>query len=261
MYPLQHKFALVGGASQGLGAACAHALANAGATVIVFARNEEKLKQVVKNLPRPLQQEHGYLIIDTNHLAASKKSVIQLLEIIKTIHVLVNNTGGPSAGPLYATSVDDLKNAFEAHLLHAHQLVQLLLPGMRAANFGRIINVLSVSIKEPIDDLGISNTIRAGMANWAKTLSKELGPWGITVNNVLPGFTNTERLDYLFTNRAAKAGVTKEEIRKNIENSIPVQRLGEPEEFAAAVCFLASPAAGFINGINLPVDGGQLRSL
>jgi len=261
MYSLQNKFALVGGASQGLGAASAHALANAGATVIVFARNEEKLKQVVKNLPKPLQQEHGYLIIDTNHLAASKKSVIQLLEIIKTIHVLVNNTGGPAAGPLHETSTDDLKNAFESHLLHAHQLVQLLLPGMRAANFGRIINILSVSIKEPIDDLGISNTIRAGMANWAKTLSKELGPWGITVNNVLPGFTNTERLDYLFSNRAAKAGVTKEEIRKNIENSIPVKRLGEPAEFAAAVCFLASPAAGFINGINLPVDGGQLRSL
>jgi len=261
MYSLQNKIALVGGASQGLGAACARALAAAGATVIVFARTEEKLKQVVENLPIPLQQEHAYLIIDTNNLIDSKKSVQELLSQIKTIHVLVNNTGGPAAGPLYETSTDDLKNAFESHLLHAHQLVQLLLPGMRAANYGRIINVLSVSIKEPIDDLGISNTIRAGMANWSKTLSRELGPWGITVNNVLPGFTNTERLDYLFTNRAVKTGLSKEEIRKNIENSIPIKRLGEPEEFAAAVCFLASPAAGFINGINLPVDGGQLRSL
>jgi len=261
MYSLQNKIALVGGASQGLGAACARALAAAGATVIVFARTEEKLKQVVENLPIPLQQEHAYLIIDTNNLIDSKKSVQELLSQIKTIHVLVNNTGGPAAGPLYETSTDDLKNAFESHLLHAHQLVQLLLPGMRAANYGRIINVLSVSIKEPIDDLGISNTIRAGMANWSKTLSRELGPWGITVNNVLPGFTNTERLDYLFTNRAVKTGLSKKEIRKNIENSIPIKRLGEPEEFAAAVCFLASPAAGFINGINLPVDGGQLRSL
>lgn len=261
MYSLQNKIALVGGASQGLGAACARALAAAGATVIVFARTEEKLNQVVENLPIPLLQEHAYLIIDTNNLIDSKKSVQELLSQIKTIHVLVNNTGGPAAGPLYETSTDDLKNAFESHLLHAHQLVQLLLPGMRAANYGRIINVLSVSIKEPIDDLGISNTIRAGMANWSKTLSRELGPWGITVNNVLPGFTNTERLDYLFTNRAVKTGLSKEEIRKNIENSIPIKRLGEPEEFAAAVCFLASPAAGFINGINLPVDGGQLRSL
>jgi 3-oxoacyl-[acyl-carrier protein] reductase len=192
---------------------------------------------------------------------ASKKIITQLLEQIKTIHILVNNTGGPATGPLYATSTDDLSDAFTSHLLHAHQLVQLILPGMRTENFGRIINVLSVSIKEPIDDLGISNTIRAGMANWAKTLSRELGPWGITMNNVLPGFTNTERLDYLFTNRAEKAGLTKEEIRKNIENNIPIKRLGEPEEFAAAVCFLASPAASFINGINLPVDGGQLRSL
>ena len=132
---------------------------------------------------------------------------------------------------------------------------------MRAANFGRIVNILSVSIKEPIDDLGISNTIRAGMANWAKTLSRELGQWGITVNNVLPGFTKTERLKYLFSNRAEKAGVSIEAISKNIENSIPIKRLGEPEELAAAVCFLCSAEAGFINGINLPVDGGQLRSL
>ncbi len=261
MYSLQNKIALIGGASQGLGAACAKALAAAGATVIVYARTEEKLKKVVKSLPAPLQQEHSYLIIDTTNLMESKKAIKQLIEKIKTVHILVNNTGGPNAGLLYDTSVEDLKASFESHLLHAHQLVQLLLPGMREAKFGRIINLLSVSIKEPIDDLGISNTIRAGMANWAKTLSRELGPWGITVNNVLPGFTNTERLNYLFSNRAAKAGVTKEEITKGVENSIPVKRLGEPEELAAAVCFLCSNEASFINGINLPIDGGQIRSL
>ena len=261
MYPLQNKIALVGGASQGLGAACASALAEAGATVIVFARSEEKLKTVVKSLSTPLQQEHSYLIIDTSNLMESKKVIQDFVKKIKTVHLLVNNTGGPAAGLLYETSIEDLKASFESHLLHAHQLVQLLLPGMRAAKFGRIINLLSVSIKEPIDDLGISNTIRAGMANWAKTLSRELGPMGITVNNVLPGFTNTERLSYLFTNRATKAGVTKEEITKGVENSIPVKRLGEPKELAAAVCFLCSGEAGFINGINLPVDGGQIRSL
>ncbi len=261
MYPLQNKIALVGGASQGLGAACAHALAAAGATVIVFARTEEKLKSVVNALPTPLQQEHSYLIIDTANLIVSKKTFQKFIEKIKTVHILVNNTGGPAAGLLYETSIEDLKASFESHLLHAHQLVQLLLPGMREAKFGRIINLLSVSIKEPIDDLGISNTIRAGMANWAKTLSRELGPMGITVNNVLPGFTNTERLSYLFTNRATKAGVTKEEITKGVENSIPVKRLGEPKELAAAVCFLCSEEANFINGINLPVDGGQIRSL
>jgi 3-oxoacyl-[acyl-carrier protein] reductase len=261
MYPLQNKIALVGGASQGLGAACAHALAAAGATVIVFARTEEKLKNIVNALPTPLQQEHSYLIIDTANLIVSKKTFQEFIEKIKTVHILINNTGGPAAGLLYETSIEDLKASFESHLLHAHQLVQLLLPGMREAKFGRIINLLSVSIKEPIDDLGISNTIRAGMANWAKTLSRELGPMGITVNNVLPGFTNTERLSYLFTNRATKAGVTKEEITKGVENSIPVKRLGEPKELAAAVCFLCSEEANFINGINLPVDGGQIRSL
>ena len=261
MYPLQNKIALIGGASQGLGAACAKALATAGATVIVFARTEEKLKKVVNTLPTPLQQEHSYLIIDTSNLIDSKKAIQQLIEKIKTVHIIINNTGGPAAGLLYETSVEDLKASFESHLLHAHQLVQLLLPGMREAKFGRIINLLSVSIKEPIDDLGISNTIRAGMANWAKTLSRELGPWGITVNNVLPGFTNTERLNYLFSNRAEKAGVTIEDITKGVENSIPVKRLGEPEELAAAVCFLCSNEASFINGINLPIDGGQIRSL
>jgi 3-oxoacyl-[acyl-carrier protein] reductase len=261
MYSLQNKVALVGGASQGLGAASAHALAAAGATVIVFARTEEKLKAVVKSLPTPLAQTHQYLLIDTTNLSASKKTFTQWVEKIKTVHILVNNTGGPAAGLLHETSIEDLKASFESHLLHAHQLVQLLLPGMREAKFGRIINLLSVSIKEPIDDLGISNTIRAAMANWAKTLSRELGPWGITVNNVLPGFTNTERLDYLFSNRASKLGVSKEEITKGVENSIPVKRLGEPKELAAAVCFLCSVEANFINGINLPVDGGQIRSL
>ncbi len=261
MYPLQNKIALIGGASQGLGAACAHALAAAGATVVVFARTEEKLKKVVNSLPTPLHQEHSYLIIDTTNLIESKKAIQQFIEKIKTVHILINNTGGPAAGLLYETSVADLSTSFESHLLHAHQLVQLLLPGMREAKFGRIINLLSVSIKEPIDDLGISNTIRAGMANWAKTLSRELGPFGITVNNVLPGFTNTERLNYLFTNRAEKAGVTKEAIIKGVENSIPVKRLGEPEELAAAVCFLCGSESNFINGINLPIDGGQIRSL
>jgi len=261
MYPLEDKIALVGGASQGLGAACAKALAAAGATVIVFARTEMKLINVVNALPTPLNQEHSYLMVDTNNLSASKKVFQALIDKIKVVHIIVNNTGGPAAGLLYETSIDALKASFESHLLHAHQLVQLLLPGMSAAKFGRIINILSISIKEPIDDLGISNTIRAGMANWAKTLSRELGPWGITVNNVLPGFTNTERLNYLFTNRAEKAGVTLEEVTKGIENSIPVKRLGMPEELAAAVCFLCSKEANFINGINLPIDGGQLRSL
>ena len=261
MNSLQNKVALVGGASQGLGAACAHALAEAGATVIVYARTEEKLKNIVKSLPTQYHQEHSYVLIDTNNLAASKKTIIQLLEKVKTIHLVINNTGGPAAGLMYETSIEALQVSFDAHLLHAHQLVQLLLPGMREANFGRIINLLSISVKEPIDDLGVSNTIRAGVANWAKTLSRELGQWGITVNNVLTGFTKTERLDYLFKNRAEKAGVSKEEILKNIDNSLPVKRLGEPAEIAAAVCFLCSDAAGFINGINLPIDGGQARSL
>ena len=172
------------------------------------------------NVHHPKKEEIVVVVFSKKNAYLDYKIITQFLEKNKTVHLLVNNTGGPAAGPLFETSINDLKLAFESHVLHAHQMVQLILPGMRAANFGRIVNILSVSIKEPIDDLGISNTIRAGMANWAKTLSRELGQWGITVNNVLPGFTKTERLKYLFSTRAEKAGVSIEAISKNIENEM-----------------------------------------
>lgn len=258
---LTNKTALVCGASQGLGAAVAAELALLGAHVVLLARNEEKLKQVMQSLDISLRQQHSYVVADTAvpaHLAAQIESALTRTGII---HILVNNTGGPPAGPLLNTRIEELESAFRSQLSAAHTLVQLLVPGMKEAGYGRIVNITSTSVKQPIGGLGISNTVRAAVANWAKTLANELGRFGITVNNVLPGSTRTDRLDYLFGKQAAVANTTTETIMQQAVAQIPAGRLGEPEELAAAVAFLCAPAAAYINGINLPVDGGKLSGL
>lgn len=258
---LTNKTALVCGASQGLGAAVAHELAMLGAHVWLLARNEENLKAVKQSLDISLGQQHGYFVADSGDPEQIKQLITDFLSKGKSIDILVNNTGGPAAGPLLNTSLEDMQKGVTAHLLTAHTLAQLVVPGMKANKFGRIINILSTAVKQPINGLGISNTVRAGVANWAKTLANEIGQYGITVNNVLPGYTKTDRLDYLFGKQASDAGTTVDAIVEKTISMIPAGRLGEPEEFAAAVAFLCSPAAGYINGINLPVDGGRVGSL
>lgn len=258
---LNGKRALVGGASQGLGAAVATELAALGATVTVMARNEEKLQAVVAGLPNPAGQVHGYVTADTAQPYQVKEKIEVLLAENGPVHILVNNTGGPASGPLIATEAAALETAFRSQLITAHLLVQTLLEGMKAAGYGRIVNITSTSVKEPIKNLGISNTVRAAVSNWAKTLAAELGGWGITVNNVLPGHTRTARLDYLYGQQAAASGTSVEEIVQRNIAQVPAGRLGEPQELAAAVAFLCSPAAAYINGVNLPVDGGRLGTL
>jgi 3-oxoacyl-[acyl-carrier protein] reductase len=254
------RTALVCGGSQGLGAAVAKELALLGANVLLLARRELALQLMVAELDISNGQNHQYIVADTADPILLLQKV-QLLLKEKPIEILVNNTGGPPAGPLLDTSVEALETAFSAHLSVSHLLTQALVPGMKTAGFGRIINILSTSVKQPIDGLGISNTVRSAMANWAKTMSIELGGFGITVNNVLPGYTNTDRLKYLFSKQAEIAGTTAEAILKKTIQLIPAGRLGEPNEFGAAVAFLCSPAAAYINGINLPVDGGRLSVL
>ncbi len=258
---LTGKTALVCGASQGLGAAVAHELALMGANVYLLARNEENMKAVLYSLDTTLQQQHGYFVADTNHPSSVTALISEFLLKGHVIDILVNNSGGPAAGPLLNTAAGDLEESFRSHLVSAHMLVQLVVPGMQAKGFGRIINIVSTAVKQPINGLGISNTVRAAVANWSKTLANEIGKYGITVNNVLPGFTKTSRLDYLFDKQASDAGISVEEIVGKTVAAIPAGRLGEPEEFAAAVAFLCSPAAAYINGINLPVDGGRTGSL
>ena len=257
---LTGKTAVVCGSTQGLGYASAVELALLGCNVVLMARNEDKLKDAVKSLYINGKQLHSYMVADFNDSEAVKKSINQFTSI-NTVHILINNTGGPAGGTALAAETAAFLSAFNNHLINNHNLMQAVVPGMKTAGFGRIVNIISTSVKIPLAGLGVSNTIRGAVASWAKTLATELGPFGITVNNVLPGFTKTSRADYVIAKNAADSGKTETEILKQIENDIPAKRIGRPEEFGAAVAFLCSPAAAYINGINLPVDGGRLGCL
>lgn len=257
---LTKKNALVCGSTQGIGKASAIALAELGANVTLVARNEEKLKEVVAELPNKYQN-HGYIVADFRNPKQLGEKVAERLTTLGTYHILVNNTGGPSAGPVFSADVEAFENAFTQHLKCNHTLAQTLVPAMKEADFGRIINIISTSVKQPLDGLGVSNTIRGAVANWSKTLANELAEFGITVNNVLPGATATERLSEIIKNKAAKSGKSAEDISRAMKNSIPAKRFAQPGEIANAVAFLASEAAAYINGINVPVDGGRTKSL
>jgi 3-oxoacyl-[acyl-carrier protein] reductase len=254
---LKGRRALVCGSTQGIGKACAVELAALGAECVLLARNEEELKKVAAELPRAAGQKHSWLMADFSQPEMVAKAAAGAGEI----HILVNNTGGPKGGPAVGASPDEYLAAFKMHVVCGQMLVQAVVPSMKAAKYGRIVNIISTSVKAPIPDLGVSNTIRAAVANWAKTLAGELGAFGITVNNVLPGFTDTARLSQIFKNKAEKTGKTVEQVRDEAVAVIPAKRLGKPEEIAAAVAFLCTPAAAYINGINVPVDGGRTQGL
>ncbi|GEO07506.1 SDR family oxidoreductase [Segetibacter aerophilus] len=258
---LMNKTALVCGASQGLGLACAVELASLGVSVIVASRSDDKLRAVVKQLDTSKGQRHQFLILDLALPEEVKKTVSAFLSKGNVIHILVNNAGGPPSAAMIDTDPQELEKAFRTHVISSHVLAQLVVPGMVKEGFGRIVNIVSTSVKQPINGLGISNLVRAAVANWAKTLANEIAGFGITVNNVLPGYTNTDRLNYLFSKQASDQGVTKNDILERTIASIPTKRVGEPAEFGAAVAFLCSPAAAYINGINLPVDGGRTGCL
>ncbi|HAA19812.1 MAG TPA: short-chain dehydrogenase [Cytophagales bacterium] len=253
--------AWVCGSTQGIGRACAHELALLGASITLIARNEEKLALVRDELPRALDQEHTYLVADFDDLNALRSVIGSELEANRAGDILINNTGGPKGGAAHLAEPEEYSQAFNRHVLANQTLVQALLPHMREGRFGRVINIISTSVKAPIPNLGVSNTIRGAVANWAKTLATEVAPFGITVNNVLPGFTETARLDAIIANRAKQQATSIELIAQSMRKSVPAQRFAKAEEVAAAVAFLASPAAAYINGINLPVDGGRLPTL
>ena len=258
---LSGKTAIVCGSTQGLGWASAAELAQLGANIVLVARNEEKLKEGVNRLSNNSSQQHRYLVADFEDTMAVSAAIHQYVDGGSVAHILVNNTGGPAGGPALQAKPEEFLKAFNNHLINNHILTTAVVPGMKAAGFGRIINIISTSVKQPIVGLGVSNTIRAAVANWAKTLAGELAPYGITVNNVLPGFTKTVRADYIIEKRVKDSGKSAEEIMADLVKEIPAGRIGQPEEFGAAVAFLASPAAAYINGINLPVDGGRLSCL
>lgn len=259
---LLHKNAIVCGSSAGIGKATAMALATLGANITLVARNEEKLKKVIQELPITGDQHHDYWVADFSQPSELKKIVESALVVSKkNYHILINNTGGPAAGPAIDASTDEFIAAFASHLLCNHILVQALVEGMKKEKYGRIVNVISTSVKIPLQGLGVSNTIRGAVANWSKTLATELASFGITVNNVLPGATATERLDTIIQNKSTKAAKSTAEMTIEMQHEIPMKRFGMPEEIAHAIAFLVSPAASYITGINLPVDGGRTGSL
>lgn len=258
---LSNKKALVCGASQGIGEATAHALAAQGAEVILLARTRVKLETLKAQLPTPKNQSHQILALDLNNIDLLKESLSQILLEKGPISLVINNAGGPKSGPLLEATDNDFIQAFQSHILSSSAIAQLVVPGMKAQKFGRFVNIISTSVKVPIANLGVSNTIRNAMAGWSKSLANELAPFGITVNNVLPGYTETPRLEALAEAAALRLNKTAHDIKTLWKAATPAGRFATPQELADAICFLASPSAGFITGINLPVDGGRTPCL
>ena len=255
---LKNKNAIVCGSTQGIGEASAVELAKLGANITLVARNHRKLLDVLEYLDNSHGQTHSFIAIDFRDPMKLKEE----LKLLKSnYHILVNNTGGPAAGAITEAKIDSFEDAFRMHVINNQILVQKVSEGMKKEGYGRIVNIISTSVKAPIPGLGVSNTIRAAVANWAKTLSIELGPDGITVNNILPGFTNTNRLKKIISKKAEIKGLKEQKIKLEMQSQVPAGRFGDPLEVANAVAFLCTPAASYINGINLPVDGGRTQSL
>ncbi|MCS6967412.1 MAG: SDR family oxidoreductase [Cytophagales bacterium] len=258
---LHHKRAVVCGSTQGIGKAIAIGLAHLGATVTLFARNEEALRATLAELPCPHHQPHDFLCADFAHPEQVQTVIHQWVALHGGAHILINNTGGPPGGQAIDAAPKEYLDAFSKHLICNQILAQALIPFMKQHHYGRIVNVISTSVREPIPGLGVSNTIRGAVASWAKTLSFELAPLGITVNNILPGYTKTARLASLIKARAEKQGKTEEEITHALLAEVPAGRFAEPEEIAHAAVFLCTPAAAYITGVSIPVDGGKIRAL
>jgi 3-oxoacyl-[acyl-carrier protein] reductase len=258
---LTGKHALVCGSSQGIGLASAVELASLGADMTLLARRAEKLEELAGQLPRThYAQQHGWIAVDAVDTAALRAKVDALVAE-RVVHVLVNNSGGPPPGTVRGADESAFLAAYRAHLLANQTLAEAVIPGMIAAGYGRIVNIISTSVKEPIPGIGVSNVTRGAVASWAKTLARELAPHGITVNNVLPGSTRTPRIEQIIAARAMKTGDSEDSLASEMEAEVPMGRFADPSEIAAAVAFLASPAASYITGINVPVDGGRTRSL
>jgi 3-oxoacyl-[acyl-carrier protein] reductase len=257
---LSGRHALVCGASEGIGRATAEELAGLGATVTVLSRRESVLREVVSGLVGGADRGHAVAVADSSDTAGLARAAAAVVAR-SPVHILVNNTGGPPGGPLHAADLQAFEDGFRRHVIANQVLLQAVLPGMREAGWGRIINVISTSVREPIPGLGVSNTIRGAVASWAKTLAGELAAEGITVNNVLPGFTETGRIRQIVRDRAAREGRSEAEVREAMQAQVPAGRFADPNETGGVIAFLCSPAAAYVNGVSLAVDGGRTRSI
>lgn len=257
---LEGKCAVVCGSTQGIGLAIAEELALLGANCILFSRNEQSLKEAIEKLDISNRQLHEYRVADFSKPDQVREQIDELVSAT-TVHILINNTGGPPAGPIFDAKEEEFLAAFKQHLICNHILAQAVVPGMKEAKYGRIINIISTSVKIPLRNLGVSNTIRGAVASWAKTMSNELGQFNITVNNILPGYTTTGRLESLMEKNAEKRKTNKEVIEKEMIEDIPMKRFADAGEIAAVAAFIASPAASYVNGVSIPVDGGRTGSI
>jgi 3-oxoacyl-[acyl-carrier protein] reductase len=257
---LSGKYAVICGSSQGIGLAAAKELALGGANCILMARNAVALQSAVDQLPKQGDQQHRWVAADFTDPGNVEEGIKKIVGEWR-IEILVNNTGGPKAGPILEASTDEFERAFKQHLICNQILVKAVIPGMREAGYGRIINIISTSVKTPLPNLGVSNTIRLAVASWAKTLANEIAQYNITVNNILPGLTETQRLDELVKHTAASVNRESVLVENQLKESIPMKRFGKPEEIANMIAFLASPAASYVNGVNIAVDGGRTPAL
>ena len=257
---LEGKYAVICGSTQGIGLAIAEELALFGANCTLLARNEQSLKEALQLLDISLRQQHSYLVADFSKPNEVKR-IIESHVAIQAVHILINNTGGPPGGPIIEATEETFLDTFNQHLICNHILVKAVVSSMKKERYGRIVNIISTSVKIPLKNLGVSNTIRGAVASWAKTMANELGEFNITVNNVLPGFTNTQRLSRLIDNIAKKGNVVVDVVAKNMIEEVPMKRFGEASEIAAVAAFLASPAASYVNGVSIPVDGGRTGSI
>tara|TARA_B100000768_G_scaffold179199_1_gene196414 strand:- start:3506 stop:4291 length:786 start_codon:yes stop_codon:yes gene_type:complete len=257
---LKSKKALVGGSSKGLGNAVAYQLAMSGASVTLVSSNEERLIKTVDDLRNKTEINHDYLVVDYNNFEEYQKIIKEYLDT-NPIDILINNTQGPKGGDVMNVSIDDYQKSFDLLFKSVVFTTMLALENMKKNKWGRIINMASVSVKEPLSYLAMSNTIRAAVTTWAKTLSNDLGPFNITVNNILTGYFNTERINELNSDKAKKLNIDVEEVYNAMKELIPLKRIGEPKEFAYLLTFLASENSAYINGANIPIDGGLIKSL
>lgn len=257
---LNGKTAVVCGSSQGIGKAIAIELANHGASCILVSRNGSGLQAVLSGLKKDDGQLHAFRIADFND-PASLNTAIDSIVASTQVDILINNTGGPAAGSIASAAPEAFESAFRQHLICNHILTQAVLPSMKAKGWGRIINIISTSVRIPLDHLGVSNTIRAAVASWGKTMSNEVAQYGITVNSLLPGFIATSRLDAVAASFAERQQISKQEMEQRMRESVPAKRFGDPAEIAAVAAFLASPAASYVNGVTIPVDGGRTGTI
>jgi 3-oxoacyl-[acyl-carrier protein] reductase len=257
---LKEKNAVVCGSTQGIGLAIAKELALLGADCTLIARNEETLKKVIRDLDTSMGQQHGFLVADFSK-PHDLGTIIEEHVKHRAVHILINNTGGPPAGMIMDAKEEDFLKAFNQHVICNHILTKAVVPSMKKEGYGRIINIISTTVRIPLKNLGVSNTIRGAVASWAKTMANELGQFKITVNNLLPGNIDTQRLDFVIDSSAKSANVSRDKVERAMKSEIPMKRFGEPSEIAAVAAFLASPAGSYVSGVSIPVDGGKTGSI